>query len=353
MTANAKPVTVLIPSAGFAAPDLITHLTGHREQPYRVVMTDMNDAIPTRHLGHAFYQSPPTRSETYFDFIVDICKRENVDLILPGKSADAEFFSRNKNELANQGIQVMISEYESMQSVLDKGKSYEVLKGKVPIPDSYEVTTKAGFRDAIRALGYPGKPVCIKPAVYPSESGRGFRILDPSQDAYRRFFFEQPSELYYTNEHQVEEAMDHVVGFPKLLVMEYLPHEEYSVYCFCDKGDAVYIVPNKRLSLYQMSTLEGVVEHNPEVEDICRTICAVFGFDYCINIQLKFSVDRIPKLVEINPRVAGTIMLPIRAGVDMIHFGIMKALGRKYPKQDQIKFGAGIKREFTASYYGV
>jgi hypothetical protein len=49
--------------------------------------------------------------------------------------------------------------------------------------------------------------------------------------------------------------------------------------------------------------------------------------------------------------MAGTIMLPVRAGVDMIHFGIMKALGRQYAADCNVKYGTRIKREFTASYY--
>ncbi len=347
-----KKVTVLIPSAGFASIDLLDHLQSHPEGPYRIVLADVNPNLPSKYLADAFAVSPRSDEDNYLDFILNVCERENVQVILPGKSADALIFSENKDVLKSAGVSVVVSDYSAVRDAVDKAKSFEIARNLgIEVPESFEVRTVQDFEKSCVHLGFPQHPICIKPSLYPSESGRGFRILDPSVNIHHRMFWEQPSELFYVSKEAVIDAMIYENEFPPQLVMEYLPDEEYSIYCFCEKGTAVYTVINRRISLYQMSTLEAVVESNDEIKLMAEKICAAFGFDYCVNIQIKYSVDRKPKLVEINPRIAGTIMLPVMAGIDMVHFGIQKSLGKAYPKGANVKIGTRIKRELTAKYY--
>ncbi|MES2691179.1 MAG: ATP-grasp domain-containing protein [Bacteroidota bacterium] len=346
-----KETCILIPSAGFASADLLEHIIHHPEARYRLVVSDMNEHIAARKTAHAFYCSPATKSDAYLPFILDVCRKEKVDVIFPGKSADAHFFATHENLFRSENIHVVLSPAQTIFDTLDKAKSIGILaKAGLTVPQSYEVDNIEQFNDAVSKLGYPDKPVCIKPSRYPSESGRGFRIIDPSVNIHHRMFWEQPSELYFVGINQVLEAMKHEQEFPPQLVMEYLPYEEYSIYCFCDGGKPVYIIPNRRISLYQMSTMEAVVDFNEEISETCRRICEAFHFEYLVNIQLKYSVDRKPKLVEINPRLAGTIMLPVMAGADLIHFAIQKALGKDYNKEAVVKNGYRITRELIAKY---
>jgi carbamoyl-phosphate synthase large subunit len=347
-----EKITVLIPSAGFASIDLLEHLQKHKQCDYRLVLADINPDLSTRNYCDCFYVSPRTTSEDYIDFIKELCEKESIQVILPGKSADAFFFSLHVDFFRGLGVAVVVPNHESVKKAIDKGLSFQMVKELgLAVPDSIQIENESEFKEACFKLGYPRNPICIKPSKYPSESGRGFRILDPTVNVYHRMFWEQPSELYYVSYEAVVEAMKKEEKFPPLLVMEYLPGEEYSVYCFCENGKAIYTVANRRVSLLQMSTLEAVVEINDEVDFLSKKICELFSFDYCVNIQLKYSTDRKLKLIEINPRIAGTIMLPVMAGVDMVHFGIQKSLGKEYPKDRKVRIGTRIKREFIAKYY--
>jgi carbamoyl-phosphate synthase large subunit len=353
MNKSVDSVCVLIPSAGFAAADLLLHIKNHREANYKLVMSDMNEQLTTGSIADVFYKSPPTAEDSYLTFILDICEKEGVNVILPGKSADARFFATHEQLFISKNIHIILSVAESIFNTIDKARSMSLLdKAGVAVPQAYEVTTIEQFKKAASKLGFPDKPVCIKPSKYPSDSGRGFRIIDASVNIHHRMFWEPPSELFYVSLEQVTEAMKQEVSFPPQLVMEYLPFEEYSVYCFCDKGEPVYIIPNKRVSLYQMSTMEAVIDYNEEIIETCRKICEVFPFEYMINVQLKYSIDRKPKLVEINPRLAGTIMLPVMAGADLVHFAIQKAIGNTYDKNAVVQNGFRIKRELIPKYYG-
>lgn len=352
MKKSDSQINILIPSGGFASRDLLEHIVHHQQGNYRLVMTDMNPEIGTKALASKFYTAPATAHENYLSFILEVCQKESIHVVMPGKSADARFFATNEALFKEKGIAITLSPQETIFETTDKFRAISVLqKQGLNLSNSIEVNTIEQFEDSVRVLGYPEKPVCIKPSKYPEGSGRGFRIIDNSQNIHRRMFWEQTSELYYVSKEQVLTAMKHEVEFPPLLVMEYLPDEEYSVYCFCDQGVPVYIVPNKRITLYQMSTLEAVVDFNKEIIELSRKICSVFHFEYMINIQLKYSKDRVPNLIEINPRLAGTIMLPVRAGVDMVHFAIQKALGNSYYKEASAIEGYKIKRELTSYYY--
>lgn len=345
-------INILIPSAGFASHDLLRHILEHKQSHYRLILADMNESIPSRHIAHAFYQAPASTAPDYLHFILNVCEQESVNVILPGKSADARFFAENENVFKSKNIAVILSPAQTIFDTLDKAKCMSLLsKHGIAVPDYYEITSIDEFLNAAKQLGYPDKPICIKPSKYPSESGRGFRIIDASINTYHRFFWEQTSELYFVSFNQVLEAMRNEDNFPPQMVMEYLPYDEYSVYCLCEKGSLIYSIPNRRISLYQMSTLEAVVDLNEEILEVTSQICEVFAFDYLINIQLKYSVDHIPKIVEINPRMAGTIMLSVKAGVDLIHFAISKALGYSYDKCAKVQNGFRIRRELTPYYY--
>lgn len=345
-------INVLIPSAGFASTDLIEHLVHHKESSYQLVLTDMNATLNKLYPTLKCIVAPPTTSNEYLAFILKVCADEQIHIILPGKSADSQFLSEHRDTFESKGIQIILSKPDVIFNTLNKASTIETLaKVGVSIPDSYEVSTQEEFMIALKKLNYPAKPVCIKPSKYPSESGRGFRILDPSINHHKRIFWEQPSELYYLSDKEILNAMAHEGTFPPLLVMEYLPYEEYSVYCLCEKGKPIYIVPNKRIALYQMSTLEAIIETNDEIVNYTQTILSAFEFDYMVNVQVKLDTNRKPKLVEINPRMAGTIMLPIKAGIDMVHWSIQKALGKPYPMNKKYKEGFKIKREFISNYY--
>ena len=48
-----------------------------------------------------------------------------------------------------------------------------------------------------------------------------------------------------------------------------------------------------------------------------------------VNIQFKNSKNHTPKLIEINPRIGGTIILPSVSGINMPYLAIKQCLNEK------------------------
>ena len=72
---------------------------------------------------------------------------------------------------------------------------------------------------------------------------------------------------------------------------------------------------------------------NPKVERIAREIAEEVGLQGPWNIQLMDSGSSV-KLIEINPRFAGTAILPDYAGVHLAHLTIKLFLKQKIAKKE-------------------
>jgi carbamoyl-phosphate synthase large subunit len=120
--------------------------------------------------------------------------------------------------------------------------------------------------------------------------------------------------------------------FPELVVMEHLPGDEYSVDLLVKDGEPLAIVPRKRDSIKLGISFVGTIEKNDKVINMAMAISRALGLDYNINLQLKYAADGIPKIIEINPRVSGTIVLGTGGGVNMPYLGVKLALGEAIPK---------------------
>ena len=57
------------------------------------------------------------------------------------------------------------------------------------------------------------------------------------------------------------------------------------------------------------------------------------NLNYNVNIQIKLSKSGQPKVVEINPRMGGSIALSAAAGVNLPYFAIKLALKEKLPRR--------------------
>jgi hypothetical protein len=112
------------------------------------------------------------------------------------------------------------------------------------------------------------------------------------------------------------------------LVMAYLPGEEFSVDVLARDGEMLACVVRKRLQAVQGMATVAVVVAAPDVEDAARRVVAATGLSYVANVQFRRDADGIPRLLEINPRIPGTIHLTVAAGLNLPLAACTQALGQ-------------------------
>ena len=326
-----RDINVIVTAAGApGAPGIIKSLRLNGERDIKIIGTDMNPDSVGLFMADRSYVVPPGGSPDFIQEMVEIAEKEEVDVIMPLATYELMNFSENKRKFEAIGVKVMVSDPEPLEIANNKGKLYEFLKEKgIPVPNSVMVESLSQFEQYAFKLGYPDVPVCIKPQI--SKGSRGFRVLKENIDKLDLFMNYKPDNTITTFE-EMTSILESADPFPKLVVMEYLPGNEYSVDLLVKKGDSLITVPRLRDVIKLGISFIGEVEDNKEVEEMAKEIVKVIGLDYNINLQLKYSSEGIPKIIEINPRVSGTIVLCTGAGVNMPYLGVKIALGEEIPE---------------------
>jgi len=318
-----EDLTVLMTGAGApGASGILEALRLPDHASVRVVGVDMNPGAYGFELVDEAYTVPAGGDDGYVARMSEIVDLEGVDVVLPLTTAELQPLAENRGAI---DAEVMVSRAPVLTVANDKGALYEYVDrhGFDSAPEFYRTDTEAGFVEAVEALGYPESPVCFKRPV--ASGMRGFRVLDRDADRLSRLLSEKPSQPVTTLE-EVCPVLSSGESFPELVVMEYLPGPEYSVDVLAMGEEVGPVIPRTRARTRAGITFQGTVEKNDELIAEASDICRSLGLEYNVNLQFRYDGEGAPKLIEINPRVAGTIVMCVGAGVNLPFAATMYAL---------------------------
>jgi carbamoyl-phosphate synthase large subunit len=340
-------ITVLMTGAGApGASGVVKSLRATDERDIEIVGVDMNPDAYGFALVDVGYTVPAGGDDGYVSRMVDIAEREAADVVLPLTTAEIEPLAAARDAF---DATVMVSEADALSVANDKGKLYGFLEeaGFDSTPAYRRVSTEAEFRDAVDELGYPENPVCFKPPV--ASGMRGFRVLDPENDRLTHLLEEKPDSAVTTLE-DVLPVLSSAETFPELAVMEYLPGEEYSVDVLAMGDEVGPVVPRSRTRTRAGISFEGTVEQRQPLIDAATEISEALGLSYNVNIQFKYDAAGEPKVLEINPRISGTIVMCVGAGVNLPYLAVKHALGEPIPPVD-VEWGTRMVRYWQELFH--
>lgn len=337
-----KDLNVLVTGAGAPGfPGIIKALKMNEERKVKIVGTDMKDDVVGFYLTVKHYVVPSGLHPTYIDAILKIVRQENIDVVLPLCTFELLSLSRAKNRIEDYGAKVAVSKPEALEIAINKAKTYDFLRGDF-IPNFKAVSSFEQFEEAARELGYPKNPVVVKPSF--GRGMRGFRIIGDNISRRDQFFNYKPNSTFIRMA-EISEILKEQ-AFPELVVMEYLPGDEYSVDTLSKTGETLYSVPRKRIETRDGICYVGKIEKNEQLEETSKDIIKQLGLDYNVNMQFKLSEDGQYKLVEINPRVSGSLVFCVLAGVNLPYFAVKLLLEEQIPNV-KIEYGTRIYRYWT------
>jgi carbamoyl-phosphate synthase large subunit len=222
-----------------------------------------------------------------------------VDVVLPTVDAELLPLARAREEYAAAGVALLLAPAAALDVILDKLTLAEHCAGVVAVPRT-EL-----FGPSLDPAGWT-YPLVVKPRR--GSGSRGVIIVDSA------------AELA---------ALDRS---PALIVQEFLPGEEYSVDVLADAaGHVIASVPRLRARVDSGVSVGGRTVHDPEVERFGRVVAQATGVTYVANVQCRRDADGVPALLEVNPRMPGTLGLTIASGVDMPRLALAALLGRPVP----------------------
>jgi carbamoyl-phosphate synthase large subunit len=90
-------------------------------------------------------------------------------------------------------------------------------------------------------------------------------------------------------------------------------------------------VPRLRARVDSGVSVGGRSVHDEELSSFGRAVAEATGITYVANVQCKRDADGRPALLEVNPRMPGTLGLTIASGVDMPRLALAALLGQPLP----------------------
>jgi carbamoyl-phosphate synthase large subunit len=310
---------------GAGAPGAAGIIKCLRQNPQiHIIGVDANPDASGKLLTDTFYTIPDADHPGCMQAILDIAIQKNVKIILPLVTRELQHFAKHADAFTSAGITLLCSDLKALEIANNKAALYQhLLQLDIPVPDFHVVQTLSAFHNAIIALGHPEIPVCFKPSV--SNGSRGFRIIRDDVDELDLLFHHKPNQVYISSERILN-----ILGsgaWPELLVCEYLPGDEYSIDCVVMPGKPHVIVPRKRTRITQGISTAGVFENHAQIIEYCMQILdAIPGLYGNIGIQVKMDTNNLPKILEINPRVQGTIVAALGAGMNLPLLSVYSAL---------------------------
>jgi len=116
--------------------------------------------------------------------------------------------------------------------------------------------------------------------------------------------------------------------------MEYLEGPDFNVDCLSVDGESEYQIPIRRVKPDAGPVQVGETTHDSRVQNMAKEICDTFEFEYNTNVEVAYPTNhqgQDPLVYEINPRVSGPIATHKAAGVNLLLYGILSALDREVP----------------------
>jgi carbamoyl-phosphate synthase large subunit len=340
-------VRVLLTGAG--APGIIGTLHSLKHNPEKrevfVLGTDIKSEVVGRHLCDDFVQIPPASdSQSYIESMVSIVKQKNIDIILPQNTGELVLLSENQSLFQSYGVNVIVSDEASIRVANNKLDLMQLFRSlDLPVGEFYYVRSEKELLEAMHKLGWPDKKVVVK---LPDSNGqRGVRIITTAKKRLEEFRNRKPGDLTTS----LQELLDYFSEeFPELIVTEYLSGPEYTVDVFRNSSKTqTCIIPRKRVEMRSGITFLSETEQHPQIIDYVEQVLEKLNLVYCFGFQFKTDDAGVPKLLESNPRVQGTMVHATLAGANVIYASLCDVLGESIPSLN-VTWGHKLHRYWGA-----
>lgn len=223
---------------------------------------------------------PFVNSEDFIPSIARIVKERNIDAIYPTMDLVITVLKQNEHEL---GCKIVSSPVETANICLSKELTYHKLKDTILIPQIYN------------PINIPNSafPIFAKPKI--GYGAKGTKLLK--------------------NQNEVDTFIQ---DKDDIMLLEYLPGEEFTVDCFTDKnGFLLYSAARKRNRIKDgISVNTFFVENQEEFIDIANKINKAITFRGAWFFQTKRNKEGQLCLLEIASRLGGSSLLSRAIGVN-------------------------------------
>ncbi len=291
--------------------------------------------IKTKYIRN-YYQitSSDTNDEKYISDIIKIYKEYKHDLILPFGNASYYAVSKNSKILTKNNVNFMAPTYETFKIAHDKYKTYEFCKKiGISVPEIYTNYSDSDINSLSSYLQYP---VVIK-AKSGVGVGTGLRYANNKIELLK-FYHEISSFRANTGASNYEAP----------IIQEFIPGFIYDACTLTNMGNVITVLTQKRHLMYPIYGGVGAINvttHDEKLSNLATHLLEEMRWHGPAQLEFKYDErDKTYKLIEINPKLWGTLDLSIKVGVDFPILIRDILLGKEIKKN--IIYKDGIRYKF-------
>ena len=291
-------MNVLVTSAGNKVP-LIKALqvaTKKISLDIKVIGCDLSPLVITKYFADDFI-TMPSLDELNNELLLTLCRDNQVDIIIPTRDGELEFFASRRSWLEENGIKILISSPDSIKKFQDKLKFYQLCKTK----NIDAIPTYESVEDVVSQV------IVVKEKIGAGSIGVALNLTK-------------------------SEAIAHAETLQSPIFQPYIKGEEISIDSWCDNTGMLKacILRYRNLVVNGESHITTTFR-NQEIEDKIEGIINKLEIKGHAVLQAIIDDGGNIHLIEINARFGGASTASIAAGLDTFYWTLCELDKRRIP----------------------
>ena len=280
---------------------------------------------PQRKLLAFFDAKEPEKS---FEALKAELVKYHYDMVIPLNDDIAIQLSMHKKELEAFTTPI-VEDWNTFQFACDKLKSMQVcMENGIPCPKTY--TSLDDFLAAESSVSYP---LVVKPRT--GCAAVGFHISDTKEDVVD----------YFTKAEK---------KYGPMLIQEYIPQTDLQYKCemYVDREGTLkaccVFAKNRWYPIDGGSSTLNTTVDRPDIVDTCKRLLEKIGWKGYADIDLiQDPRDGIAKVMEINPRITGSVKICYAAGINFSKLILQDYRKEKVDEAFNANFGLQLRYMHT------
>ena len=273
----------------------------------KVVATDMQLSAPALQVADVKLQVPAVYDPEYVNITLDICKEQQIDVLLSLNDLELPILAENKARFEELGVKVIVSDPQVIDIAFDKYKTAQWVESLgLVAPKTY-----VRLDDVKKALaaGEIDFPLFMKPRWGSGSIGLE-SIADMEElDIYYNLLMKKIKKTILATAS---------VGDEYIMIQEKLTGSEFGLDIMNDlNGRNVGVSVKQKLAMRAGETDKAVTVDLPEVREMGRKIGEALGHIGNLDVDIMQRADGAYCVLELNPRFGGGFPFSYEAGVNM------------------------------------
>ncbi|MBN1044488.1 MULTISPECIES: ATP-grasp domain-containing protein [unclassified Clostridium] len=274
-------------------------LIKHLKESFTIIGVDASELNAGKYFVDKFYKIPKINEKNYVGTIINICKNEKIDVLIPLYEGEFEILDNLRKIFKSIETLLLLSNKDIINVCKDKEKTYSYFINSSI--NNIRVFSEKEVENIIEKKDINKLPLIIKP-----KCGMG------SKDIYK---INTIKELIFFNEYVQEK-----------IVQEFILGDEYTVDVLVDlEGEPIYIVPRKRIEVRSGEVVKSATIKDCEIINITKEVLKQLnrlkdennlGLIGPLTIQFFKKENGEILLLEINPRFGGGVPLSFESGAN-------------------------------------